>query len=69
MNKRHTHVLNAAILLAVPGLGFAHHGPADDLGGQLVHATFDPSHLVVTILAVGAILAAYRVIRALRRRS
>ena len=66
MNRRHTLVLKATILLAVPGLGFAHHGPADDLGGQLVHATFDPSHLAITILAAGAILAGYRLVRTLR---
>ena len=59
--------LFAAAVLGASGTAFAHHGSADDLGGQLVHATFDPSHLVVTVLAAGAIVAAWRVIKAIRR--
>ena len=49
------------------GTAVAHHGPTDNLGGQLVHATFDPSHMAATILVAGAILAAYRLVRARRR--
>ena len=68
MNKLYAYVLKAAILLALPGLSFAHHGTAEDLGGQLVHATIAPSHLGVTLLAAGALLLAYRYARALWRR-
>ncbi len=68
MKRRITPTLFAATWLGTSVNAVAHHGPADDLGGQLVHATFDPSHLVVTVLAAGAIIAAWRLIRAVRRR-
>jgi hypothetical protein len=60
MKKLYAYVLEAAVLLALPGLSLAHHGTAEDLGGQLVHATFAPSHLGVTLLAAGALFVAYR---------
>jgi len=68
MKKFYAYLLKSAILLAMPGLSFAHHGPADDLGGQLVHATFYPSHLGVTLLAAGVIVLACRLAGVLRRR-
>lgn len=68
MKKQIRNALFAAAVLGPSGTAFAHHGSADDLGGQLVHATFDPSHLAVTILAAGAIIAALGVARAIRRR-
>ncbi len=68
MKRRTTQALHLALWAGVSGTALAHHGQAEDLGGQLVHATFDPSHLAVTILAAGAVLALYRVIRAIRRR-
>ena len=67
MKRRISFTLGAA-WLGIAGHAYAHHGEADDLGGQLVHATFDPSHLAATVLAAGAILAGYRLVRALRRR-
>ena len=69
MNRRITHVLHVTLWTGLSGTALAHHGPAEDLGGQLVHATFDPSHLAFTMLAAGAVLALYRIVRGIRRRS
>ncbi len=68
MKRRIREAIHVAFWTGLSGTALAHHGPADDLGGQLVHATFDPSHLAATVLAAGAILAGYRLVRALRRR-
>lgn len=69
MNKRYTHGIASAALITLPGMGLAHHGPADDIGGQLAHATFDPAHLGVTLLVAGILFAGYRVVAWLRGRS
>ncbi len=67
MKRRIRAAIHVAFWTGLSGTALAHHGPADDLGGQLVHATFDPAHLVVTILVAGAIFAGYRLIRVSRR--
>lgn len=68
MNRIHEYALDAAILLVLPGLSLAHHGSADELGGRLVHATYAPSHLGVTLLVAGALMVAYRLVGRVRRR-
>ncbi len=68
MKTIRAYVLGATVPLILPGLSLAHHGPADELGGQLVHATFAPSHLGVTILVAGALIFAGRLVRAVRSR-
>ena len=68
MNRIHEYALDAAILLVLPGVSLAHHGSPDELGGRLVHAMYDPSHLGVTLLVAGALMVAYRLFVRARRR-
>lgn len=46
------HKTSKALLatLAVPTLSFAHHGNEESLAGQLLHVSFDPLHLGISVL-------------------
>ncbi|MEE4162212.1 MAG: hypothetical protein V2I25_06850 [Woeseiaceae bacterium] len=52
--------LFGAALTAVPGLALAHHGEGEELAARVVHATFDPWHLGVTLLVVAGLVVATR---------
>ena len=67
MTSKHTQAVIGTTLMSLSGAAMAHHGTADELGGQLVHATLDPWHLGISLLVAGALIAAYRLGSAVRR--
>ncbi len=42
----------ALVLVAVPAVSLAHHSGEESLGAQLLHASFDPLHLGLSVLLV-----------------
>ncbi len=52
-----------AALTVLPGMALAHHGEDDSIGGQLVHVTFDPWHLGITLAVVAVLAGAWHIAR------
>ena len=68
MKSKHEKAVVITSLMSLSGAALAHHGTAEELGGQLVHATLDPWHLGISLLVAGTLLAAYRLAGAVLRR-
>ena len=61
-------LLAMVAMLAAPGMLLAHHGDEADLTGQLLHASFDPLHLGMSLLAAAGLYGLYRLIQRHRSR-
>ncbi len=47
--------LTLAAALLAPATVFAHHGGEESIAGQLIHASFDPLHLGLTLIVVAGL--------------
>lgn len=59
--------LFAAAVFAAPGLALAHHGESEEVAARVLHATFDPWHLGVSLLIVAGLVVAMRWIGTVRK--
>lgn len=60
-------VLFAAAVSTAPGLALAHHGESEELAARVLHSTFDPWHLGVSLLVVAGLVVAMRWIGTVRK--
>ena len=54
-------------LIAAPGLALAHHGESEEFAARVLHSTFDPWHLGVSLLIVAGLVVAMRWIGTVRK--
>ena len=56
--------LTFSALAMAPATALAHHGPEQDLAGQVTHVATDPFHVAITLITgavvVGLLALAYR---------